>query len=97
MQKVTKAQNDIIETTLKKYKGDKAKAAMHFAPHSNVSIELFTRCMIEGYEVFETKEDQVRELYRTAVYPTRFNMIRLLNILDIKIKGVNDNDDSEQD
>ncbi len=63
MQKVTKEQAQVIDMVLNKYNGDKARAAMHFAPHAGISVELFTRCMIEGYEVPETKEDQIRAAY----------------------------------
>lgn len=96
MIKVTAEQKEIIEKVVSRYNGDRARAAMHYAPCKIVSIELFTRCMIEGYEVELTKEQKIQELY--AQYKgkrgvdasvARPVIKRMLDILDIKIDGVN--------
>ena len=97
MLKVTAEQKEIIEKVLNRYKGDRARAAMGYAPCRQLSIELFTRCMIEGYEVEMTKEQRVQELYsqykgkRGADASLARPLIKkVLDILEIKIEGVND-------
>lgn len=96
MLKVTKEQAEIIEKVLNRYKGDRARAAMGYAPCRQLSIELFTRCMIEGWEVERTKEQQIQELYgqykgkRGADASLARPLIkRVLDILEIEIDGVN--------
>lgn len=96
MIKVTVEQKDIIEKVLNRYNGDRARAAMHYAPCKQVGIELFTRCMIEGYEVELTKEERIQELYahykgkRGADATLARPLIKkVLDILDVKIEGVN--------
>lgn len=92
MIKLTKEQFQVVEKVLNRYNGDRARAAMGYAPCREVSIELFTRCMIEGYEQEKTKEDQVLALFHQ--YPRQgvaHNIIRrMLVIVDMKVKGIND-------
>jgi hypothetical protein len=94
--KVTKQQAEIIEKVLNRYNGDKARAAMGYAPCRQLSIELFTRCMIEGWEVERTKEQQIEDLYaqykgkRGADASLARPLIkRVLDILEIQIEGIN--------
>lgn len=97
MIKVTAEQKDIIEKVLNRYRGDRARAAMGYAPCRQLSIEIFTRCMIEGYEVEMTKEQQIQHLYsqykgkRGADASLARPLIKkVLDILELKIDGVND-------
>lgn len=94
--KVTNQQAEIIEKVLNRYNGDKARAAMHYAPSKELGIELFTRCMIEGWEVERTKEQQIQDLYahykgkRGADASVARPLIkRVLDILEVQVEGVN--------
>jgi hypothetical protein len=56
-------------------------------------LDTLIRALYIGYEVEQTPEDKVREYYEahnnTHTY-TRKAIAHVLNLLDIKIKGVND-------
>ena len=94
MQRVTSEQIAIIDKVLVRYNGDKAKAAMHFIPSKGLTMEKFTRCMIEGYEEVKSKEKQIKDLYesyhRQGV--SRGVIRKVLKILEVHVDGVtNDN------
>lgn len=94
MQKVSKEQIDLIEKVITRFNGDKARAAMNFVPSKGLTMEKFTRCMIEGYTEEKPKEQQIKELYssyhRQGV--SRGIIKKVLKILEIEVDGVtNDN------
>jgi len=99
MVKLNKQQGDVIEKVLSRYGGDKTKAAMNYVPSKVLNAEQFVRCMIEGWEVTLTKEEQIVELYSQYVGkqgPVRLAIRRVLSILDIYIEGVS-NDVTDED
>lgn len=91
MIQVTKAQAEIIEKVLERYKGDKARAAMNYQPNHLVGIETFTRCMIEGWEIAQEPHDKIRALYERSSYPMKSAILNVLNILGEQVEGVNVN------
>lgn len=92
MQKVTKEQADLIQKVIERYNGDKTKAAMNFVPSKGLTQEIFTRCMIEGYQITKPKEVMLRELYesyhRQGVARTVIR--KVLTILEVEVGGISD-------
>ena len=92
MQKVTKEQAEMIEKVVTRFNGDKARAAMNYSPSKALPMDLFVRCMIEGWEIAKPKEQQIKEMYdsyhRQGV--SRTIIKRLLKILEIEVDGVTD-------
>lgn len=88
--KVNKQQVEIIEKVLKRYNGDRARAAMHYVPCKELNVELFTRCMIEGWEIERTKNEQLTDLYHAynKQGPARAVIKKVLKILEIKLDGI---------
>lgn len=91
MVKVTKEQFELICKVVLRYNNDRAKAAFNFIPTKDFSQEKFLKCMIEGWEVEKSKEDQILELFNT--YPRQgvaHKIIRkMLDIYGMKIDGIN--------
>lgn len=99
MIQVTKAQAEMIEKVLNRYGGDKTKAAVNYVPRQGFTLEMFVRCMIEGYETVQTKEEQLLHFYncyKGKQGPTRYAIRMALRILDIHVEGITD-DNGEQD
>lgn len=99
MVKVTKTQAEIIEKVVERYKGDKTKAALNYIPSKALGMETFTRCMIEGWELEQSKEEQLLDFYncyRGKQGPTRYAIRMALGILGIYVEGIS-NDNGEQD
>lgn len=94
MMKITKAQLEVIDKVLTRYKGDKTKAALNYSPNHLLNVEMFTRCMIEGYEVQKSKEDQIKELFnKYNKQGVAHGIIRkMCDIMEIKVEGVNDHE-----
>jgi len=92
MVKVTNEQMELIERVVARYNGDKAKAAMNFVPSKSFPHETFIRCMVEGYELKKSREEQVRELYAKSSHPMRHSILRMLDIFEVKVEGVNDHE-----
>lgn len=99
MVKVTKTQYEVIEKVVERYKGDKTKATLNYIPSKTLGLETFMRCMIEGYELEQTKEEQLLDFYnnfRGKQGPTRYAIRMALGILGIYVEGIS-NDNGEQD
>jgi hypothetical protein len=99
MQKLNKQQGEIVEKVLQRYNGDKARAAINYVPSKVFPHETFVRCMVEGWEVSLTKEEQIMEVYSQYIGkqgPARLAIRRVLRILDIYIEGVS-NDVTDED
>ena len=54
-------------------------------------MELFARCMVEGYETAKPKEQQIQELFQKYKKqgPMRGLIRQMCDIMDIKVQGVN--------
>jgi hypothetical protein len=62
-----------------------------YLPLKEIGFDKFVRCLVNGYEVELTKEEKALNYYKTLDnYPSLFAIKRILDILEIKIKGVND-------
>ena len=65
------------------------------APINNLSIEDLCKCLIIGYELEETPEEKLLDLYKNSVIngyegvQFRRGINETLKILDIKVKGIN--------
>lgn len=97
--KVNKQQAEIIEKVLERYKGDKTRAMLNYTPSKALGLETFARCMIEGWELEQTKEEQLLDFYncyRGKQGPTRYAIRTALGILGIYVEGIS-NDNGEQD
>lgn len=98
--KLTKVQADALEANLihrvmlvRKFLNGLAPKEL-YDTFSNVSIDDFIRAIYVGYEVIETPEERVKELYDQCVCryndPFGAQVVReVLAILNIKIEGVN--------
>lgn len=90
--KVTKAQEQLIENALRRYDNDRTRAALNYVHSKELPQTLFVRCMIEGWEVEKSKEDQILELFNSYSNQGSMRPIirKVLTILEMKIKGIND-------
>lgn len=91
MVKVNQEQLMIIEKVLDKFEQDRTRAALHYTHSKQLPQSLFVRCMIEGWEVQRSKEDQVKDLFNN--YPKQgvaHKIIRkMCEIMELKIDGIN--------
>lgn len=91
MIEVTKAQAEVIEKVVNRYGGDRAKAALNYVPRQGLPMELFIRCMIEGWKVAATKEEQLLDFYLNyegKQGPSRYAIRTTLRILGIEVEGI---------
>ncbi len=90
MVKVNKEQLQIIEEMLVKYGQDRTRAALQYIHSKSLPQALFVRCMIEGWEVERSKEDQVKDLFNQ--YPKQgvaHKIIRkMCEIMELKVDGI---------
>ena len=61
MVNVSVHQAEVIEKVVARYNGDKTRAAIGYVPSKGLPMDLFVRCMIEGWNVIRTKEEKAVE------------------------------------
>jgi hypothetical protein len=79
-----------IQVDIEYYLENKNYFKSVFIPLKEMGFEKFVRCLVNGYEVELTKEEKILEYYNEALkVGDGLRVQDVLNILEIKIKGVN--------
>lgn len=93
-QKVSAEQAELIQKVLYRYNHDRAKAMISFIPSRGLTSETFARCMLDGFEVVRTKQEQIKELYNRYDKQgiAKYIIKQMCMICEIDVEGITDDE-----